>query len=718
MRSKAQLNDKQLQRLRAQVYDVAPDSIYFYSMEDFRILDANPYAIEALGYVKEELLQMSYFDLCPQEEHIYVHEAISQLRRTGSFIETRVAHLKKKDGTLIPIQPNVLLLKIDDKEIAQCICRDVSARVRVEQELQEHARSLETLNTVTLDISSERVLHRMLLKIIKSAVDATGVDAGGIGLYDEGGNLLIKPFLYNFPKDLIEGFMVDGEVDPIAKAVMTTKQPLIYGDYPSSPYALEPFVKAGIKSVVYVPILAREKALGILGVVSLQRRRRFTKNEVELLFSIARHAGLAIENAILFAKAEEAKEDIEEVNKDLAIINNISLDISRGIELKETSQRIIDAAVKLVNGDLGGIVFYKEGSPYIYYHRMTREMREAIEHTLPGSISDIVIKTGKPVLLDDYPSHPGAVGVLVNMGVKSLVAAPLGIGGRTFGAIIVDSFTPKKFTAHDLSLLQGIAAQASIAIENARLYGEIKEAYEKERERTIILQKSLLPSKIPEIPGIEIATFYESATEAALIGGDFYDIIPACDGLIAFVIGDVSGKGIDAAATTAMIRNVVRSFAYQDPEPSSVLTKANDIIIKQIEPGMFITLIYLIYDQKNEEIAYVNAGHPYPFYCSAKKGRCLELENSDPAFGIFPGYRYSQVKEDFLPNDTLILYTDGLIEARRQRDFFGVERARSVVEKYKGKAAEEIAERLIGECKAFSESWLADDVAMLILKRI
>ncbi|HZD59315.1 MAG TPA: GAF domain-containing protein, partial [Anaerolineae bacterium] len=79
--------------------------------------------------------------------------------------------------------------------------------------------------------------------------------------------------------------------------------------------------------------------------------------------------------------------------------------------------------------------------PYINFHRMTKEMREAVERALPGGISDIVIKTGKPIMLDDYPSHPGAVKSLIDMGVKSLVAAPLGISGKLFGAIIVDSFT-------------------------------------------------------------------------------------------------------------------------------------------------------------------------------------------------------------------------------------------------------------------------------------
>ncbi|HZD60468.1 MAG TPA: GAF domain-containing SpoIIE family protein phosphatase, partial [Anaerolineae bacterium] len=267
-------------------------------------------------------------------------------------------------------------------------------------------------------------------------------------------------------------------------------------------------------------------------------------------------------------------------------------------------------------------------------------------------------------------------------------------------------------------LLQGIAAQASIAIENARLYEEVKEAYEKEQERTMLLQRSLLPPRIPKIAGIEVATFYESATEAALVGGDFYDVISVKDDLTAFVVGDVSGKGIEAAATTAMVRNTIRSFTYQDPKPSSVLTNANDIVIKQIEPGTFITLIYFLYDRKEGVVTLVNAGHPHPIYCSSKEKACFEFESDDPALSLIPGYQYSQEEVNLLPNDILVLYTDGLIEARQQHEFFGIERAKSIIEKNKNQTVEEITKSLINVCKTFSGGRLKDDIAILVLKRV
>ncbi|HZD59314.1 MAG TPA: PAS domain-containing protein [Anaerolineae bacterium] len=122
MKSKKRPNNEQLQRLQTRVYDAAPDSIFFFSAEDLNILSANHSAIKALGYTKEELLRMSILDLYPQEEHRYVHEALSRLHKTGSFQGERIVHHKRKDGTLIPVQPNGALLKVDDQEFVLCFC--------------------------------------------------------------------------------------------------------------------------------------------------------------------------------------------------------------------------------------------------------------------------------------------------------------------------------------------------------------------------------------------------------------------------------------------------------------------------------------------------------------------------------------------------------------------------------------------------------------------
>lgn len=233
------------------------------------------------------------------------------------------------------------------------------------------------------------------------------------------------------------------------------------------------------------------------------------------------------------------------------------------------------------------------------------------------------------------------------------------------------------------------------------------------------LQAAMLPHEIPKIEGLEIAVFYSSATKGLAIGGDFYDFIPLPDKKYSLLIGDVSGRGIDAAAYTALTRFSLRSIVQENSSPANVLRRLNRILIPQTPPGKFITLWYGVWDPSSKTITFGNAGHPFPVLVHPPgKGAGL-LSISGIAAGISEKSTYESNAIKLEPSDMLILYTDGLTEARsKSGEFLGEERLLSIAEELAAEDAQAVAKKL----GSFSIDWaggeLSDDIAIVVLKAL
>lgn len=288
---------------------------------------------------------------------------------------------------------------------------------------------------------------------------------------------------------------------------------------------------------------------------------------------------------------------------------------------------------------------------------------------------------------------------------------PLIVKSRLIGVIaLAHTDEEHRFTEDRIEFAKSIASQAAIAIENARLY-------EGERYVSDVLQRSFLPESTPEIPNTSVATFYTSSSDVGRVGGDFYDFIDLSDNLFGFVIGDVSGKGVEVAATTSLAKYTLRAFAYGTKHAATVLESANNVITREIGEGKFITLAYLIYDFNSGKLLLSNAGHPYPVHYVASAGKAHLIENVNVALGILPDFKFSEAIERLAPGDVLALYTDGLIEARRNSHFYGSERLLSLVEKVASLSAREIIRTIVSDVNEFTQGKLEDDIALNVFKR-
>jgi len=265
------------------------------------------------------------------------------------------------------------------------------------------------------------------------------------------------------------------------------------------------------------------------------------------------------------------------------------------------------------------------------------------------------------------------------------------------------------FTAEDEMLAATLAAHTTVALQNGQRLA-------REHRVAEYLQRSMLPA-IPRIPGVEIDVAYESATDATVVGGDFFDVIPLKRERTAVVVGDVCGKGLRAATRMAAVRHTLRAYAVLDPDPGEWLTLANESLASGADSTEFVTVALVVVDPIRRSLEYVLAGHPGPFVASA--GGVIELGGAhDLPLGVGNGQRYRTQLTQVPDDSTLILFTDGLYEARSGTKMFGTSRLEAAARALAVTPLLGSADRLVAEARAFSGGHLADDVVVMLVRLI
>jgi PAS domain S-box-containing protein len=293
--------------------------------------------------------------------------------------------------------------------------------------------------------------------------------------------------------------------------------------------------------------------------------------------------------------------------------------------------------------------------------------------------------------------------------IKSTALVPLRARGRTLGVLALGFGSVVDVDM--LPLLEDLARRAALAIDNANLYGERANV-----ART--LQRSLLPPVLPEVPGIDVAARYVAAGEGNEVGGDFYDCFPTRDGDWAVVIGDVCGKGAEAAAVTALARYTVRASAMlHSDSPHVVLQDLNDAIRRESTHSRFCTVLYvsLSFDGDVVRGCVASGGHPLPLILRSD-GRVETAGLPGTLLGILPDPEIRPQQLVLRPGDSLILYTDGVIEASPLDDRFGPEHLARCVSECHGRAPVAIARHIEDAVLNVQGGTVRDDVAVLVLR--
>jgi PAS domain S-box-containing protein len=259
-----------------------------------------------------------------------------------------------------------------------------------------------------------------------------------------------------------------------------------------------------------------------------------------------------------------------------------------------------------------------------------------------------------PLMVHDPPPADLRDPSIRNLKITSVIGVPLTAGGEVRGVLKVAS-TERRFSEEDLTLLQLAADRVALAVDHARVY-------EREHRIAETLQRSLLPERLPRLPGLSVAARYQPAAAEAEVGGDWYDVIPIPGGGVGLVMGDVAGKGLAAASMVGRLRSALRAYALEGHPPATVVERLNRLVWTELEESQMATLLYVVVDPAENRLLWVNAGHPPPLLVVGDGlPHFLEGARATP-LGVLPFPTFEELSINLEAGGTVVLYTDGLVE--------------------------------------------------------
>ena len=304
------------------------------------------------------------------------------------------------------------------------------------------------------------------------------------------------------------------------------------------------------------------------------------------------------------------------------------------------------------------------------------------------------------------------------------VVVPLVSQGELIGLLnLGPRLSQQEYSADDRKLLNDLATQTAPAVQVAQLVrqqqqqAQERERIEQELRVARLIQQTLLPKHVPDLPGYQLAAYYQPARE---VGGDFYDFLDLESGHLGLIVGDVTDKGVPAAIVMATTRTMLRASAQRLDSPGEVLKRVNDVIVRDIPPNMFITCLYAILDLTTGLLRYANAGHDLPYRRrTSNNGGAEELRATGMPLGLLPGMSYEEKEIVLEEGDSVLFYSDGLVEAHDpQRDMFGFPRLQGLVGAHRSDGPA-MVNFLLAELARFTgEEWeQEDDITLVTLDR-
>ncbi len=411
------------------------------------------------------------------------------------------------------------------------------------------------------------------------------------------------------------------------------------------------------------------------------------------------------------------------------LLSQISHEIRDTLDLDEILNHLLDMVASIVRYDAAGIFVLNEDLVYRSNNR-PREVIAGISlrgfDPRPNGIDPMlregkgiighVIKTGECVVAPDVREDPHYLEG--RQQTLSEIAVPIVRNDRAIGTLNLESDRLDAFSCDDVEVLRFFADAASISIEKAMLHRQIleKERIEEQLELASNVQARLLPDSSPILPGYDIAGTCLSTYD---IGGDYFDYIELPDGRLGVVVADVSGHGIPAALIMAAFRALLRTQTRIDPEPSHIADAMKRLLPDFTGEANFVTCVYGVLDPEDGSFTYVNCGHIPPILLHAD-GRIDELKPGGPVFsGVIEHDSYSECSIVIAPGDTLVLYTDGVVEImNEEQEEFGAGRMMDILRRSCCMPVDNIIGEVVRATQEFAGSDSnEDDFTLVIVRR-
>jgi PAS domain S-box-containing protein len=640
-------------RLKSLLLDNATDSVFVADLKG-KLLFVNQTAYETRGYSREELLSIPLQELDTPESARLIASRFKKMVETREPSVFESAHYLK-DGSIMPVEVHARVIDYQGEPAIFGVVRDITKRQEIEAELK--------LRALLLDSAKDSVF-----------------------LHDpEGRMIYVNEAAY---RD--RGYT---EEELLAMPLPQLLAPEYAGRVPGR---LEHLQRVG--SEVFE---------------SLHRRKDGSTMPVEVHARVIKIEGRTLILSAIRDVTERKRLEAERAaaNELGQALNRINVAITSTLDFEQIMQRVLPESAQALGAETAAITLRDDGywiSRFVYglppEQLGTRFANGDLPHIGP------VVESKQTLAVNDALNDPQVDRrIMEKYGIRSFLVAPLVVKEEAIGLMFFNHHSaPVTFTDAQIDFAGKLGAAVSLALENARLFSA-------QRGVADTLQEALLT--VPQrLPGLEFGHLYRAATEVTKVGGDFYDLFELEHGRTGIVMGDVSGKGLEAATLTSLVKNTAKAYAYETDSPAEALSKTNDVVVKATGRGVFVTVLLAILEAGTGELVYCNAGHS-PAVLRRTTGETSTLPAVSPVIGAFGGFDYRDGRETFGRGDLLVAYTDGLTEARRGGELYGEGRLLQCVQELEHPKPAAVPELMLTDVLKFSGGTLRDDVAILAVAR-
>jgi len=685
--------------LLAAVMENSPEANLVYLDRDFRFVLVNSTYADACQIPREELVGKNHFELFPNEENEKIFREVRDTKTAVVFRAKPFVFEQQPwrgvsywDWSLTP------LLDADD-EVRGFVFSlvDVTDRERRLQ-LADSLAALDEIVHSTLD--PEQILEHVAQEIPRAA----GCESAGIVMRE--GEQWRAVYRDPLLRQRSEDHIFTPAQMPVAEIAAATRAPVVIADASAADAPIQEALEAfGVTSALNVPLFVRGEVVGVLGLHYHSEPVPFSRPVIDFAARLGTSLSLALSNARLYERLQEVRAFGDALNKVLtAFVSTIDPD--------DVLERVVQQSAEAMGADYA-VISVVENGEWVVKHHFGRggEMRVGVrDRYAQRPVMTDAAESQQIQIVEDAMAHPRTnKAIMSQFAIGAFAAVPLVLRGITTAVLELVYSTPTAFDENRIGFLERLMVTASLALEKARVY-------EHEHRIADTLQEAMLVLP-PSLPGIEFASTYHGASDMGRVGGDFYDLLDLDKGLIGITIGDISGKGLDAAVLTSLVKNTIRAHATeQGRTPAGAVALANTVLFRGSDPATFATLFFGVLDPRDGKLLYCNAGHSTPFVVRVD-GSLVPLAPNSPLVGAFAETPFLESDVKLGLGDQLFLYTDGLTEARSKGEMYGEGRLGRLLKEHAGAAPGESVQRALKAAVECAGGRLTDDVAILAVRR-
>ena len=431
-----------------------------------------------------------------------------------------------------------------------------------------------------------------------------------------------------------------------------------------------------VRSELAVPLVSKNRVIGVIDIQS-EQTNYFRPEHLHLLQLTASRVAIAVENARLYTRISRQAQTLE-------LLHEISRELTSILDPEQLLERVGKLLQRVIPYQMFAIWMLDDKRNMLIHRFSIRFGKTDSSFSEPVPIQrgliGAAVSTRQTITVGDV--RHDARYILVHAETRSEMAVPLIYKGKVLGVLDLEHTRPNFFTDDHVHAVSTLASQLAIALENAGLYQRLAQEEQRLEEDLAMARKvqfRLMPQSVPVPVHAELAARF---VPARTIGGDLYDFLDYGDGRTAIVLGDVSGKAAAAALYAALVSGIMRSLAAQRPSPAQMLAALNEQLQERKLDAQYVTLLFAIWNDNDKTLQVANAGGCQPLFCRAKGVEPIQATGIP--LGMFTDVEYEEFTLSTQPDDTIVFYSDGMIDAENdQNEMFDMERLTAVLEEHR-----------------------------------